>query len=134
VLAPRNGQGEKGIVKERWEQGKRDDELSFGIVATMMAECQSREDTPMFTSADIKERISKTPFVPIRIITSAGDRYEVSHPDLIMVGRRDITVGTSSKKDPAIYEQVSRISILHVASIEDMPVASSMSPEANGTS
>jgi hypothetical protein len=84
----------------------------------------------MFTSTDIKERVSRTPFVPVRIITSAGDRHDVHHPDLIMVGRRDITVGTANQKDPAIYERVSRISILHVASIEDLPVP--VPPGSNG--
>lgn len=84
----------------------------------------------MFTATDIRERVSRTPFLPIRIITSAGDRYDVHHPDLIMVGRRDLTVGTASSKDPSIYERVSRISILHVAAIEDLPVP--FPPGSNG--
>jgi hypothetical protein len=76
----------------------------------------------MFTSADILSRVKKLPFTPMRIITSAGDRYDVYHPDLIMVGRREITVGSASQDNPAIYEQQSRVSILHVSAIEDLPV------------
>src|SRR5262245_58525621 len=86
----------------------------------------------MFTARDILDRVTKQPFVPMRIITSAGDRYDVFHPDMIMVGRREVTVGTATADNPAVYERQSRVSILHVAAIEDLnaPIHSGSNGEA----
>lgn len=74
----------------------------------------------MFTAEDILARMRKQPFVPVRIVTSSGESYEVHHPDLVLVGRRDIQVGLASKRNPAIYEQVSRVSLLHITAMEDV--------------
>jgi hypothetical protein len=40
----------------------------------------------MFTAEDIRQRIKKQPFVPLRIVTNSGESYDVPHPDLVMVG------------------------------------------------
>lgn len=77
----------------------------------------------MFTANDISSRVRQQPFVPMRIKTSNGEAYDIHHPDLIMVGRREVVVGTGTVDDPEHYEQLSRISILHIAAVEDLPVA-----------
>lgn len=76
----------------------------------------------MFTGTAIRKRLKEQPFVPVRIVTSSGESYEVHHPDLVLVGERDIQVGISSKKDPSIYSQVSRVALMHITAIEDLPV------------
>ena len=76
----------------------------------------------MFTADDIHARVRQTPFVPVRIVTSSGDTFDVYHPDLIMVGRRDIMVGMASMRHPRQYERVTRIAIMHVTALEDLPV------------
>jgi hypothetical protein len=38
-----------------------------------------------------------------------------------MVGRREIMVGTPSRNNPTVYEQVFRITIAQVAAFEDLP-------------
>jgi hypothetical protein len=79
----------------------------------------------MFTADAIHQRIKQQPFVPLRIVTSSGERYEVHHPDLVMVGERDIQIGTAGKKNPAYYGQVSRVALLHVTDLQDLPVPAS---------
>ena len=74
----------------------------------------------MITSADLKARANQQPFTPFRVVISSGDKYPVTHPDLIWVGTRDVQVGTASSKDPATYENCVRIAILHVTALEDM--------------
>jgi len=76
----------------------------------------------MFTSQEVRERIRKQPFVPIRFVTSSGEHYDVHHPELVWVGRRDVHVGTASKEDPSVYEQAARLSLLHITAMEDLPV------------
>jgi hypothetical protein len=75
----------------------------------------------MFTSEDIKARIKETPFVPLRLVTSSGQTYDITHPDLIMIGRRALMIGTASNEHPTEFETVSRVAILHVTDLQDLP-------------
>ncbi len=82
----------------------------------------------MFTSRDIAARIKRQPFRPIRIVTSSGERVEVRHPDLTMIGQRDVTVGIASKDDPEFYDRQTYVSILHITAIEDLTAEISPRP------
>jgi hypothetical protein len=84
----------------------------------------------MFTPDDLQARIKEQPFVPVRIITTTGQMFDIYHPDLIMIGRRSITVGTASTDNPRQYDQLTRIAILHVTALQDLPVPSI--PGGNG--
>ena len=86
----------------------------------------------MLTADDIHERVRQRPFVPLRIITSGGQTYDVYHPDLIMVGRRAIIVGTASSENPLHFDQTTRISVLHVTALEDLPSPMPMKESDNG--
>jgi len=79
----------------------------------------------MFTGNELYARIKQRPFVPLRLMTSDGESYDVYHPDLVIVGQRYLIVGTASSKDPNRYEQVSRVSILHITALEDLPAPQS---------
>jgi hypothetical protein len=80
----------------------------------------------MFTVEDIQARVRKQPFVPIRIVTSAGEAFEVHHPDLIMVGLRDVTVGFASAQYPSVYDKQTRLSLLHITALEDLPAKTAL--------
>jgi hypothetical protein len=84
----------------------------------------------MFTPEDVQTRIQQRPFVPLRIVTSAGEKYDIFHPDLIMIGRRYLIVGTASTENPHHFEQSTRIAVMHVAALEDLP--SPTTPGDNG--
>jgi len=75
----------------------------------------------MFTSDDIQSRVRLQPFIPLRIVTSAGQTFDVLHPDMIMVGRRDLTIGTASAENPTQYEQTTRVAVMHVTALQDLP-------------
>jgi hypothetical protein len=84
----------------------------------------------MFTPETIKERVQRQPFVPLRIVTSSGGAYEVRHPDLIMIGRRELIIGLASKKKPGFYKELARVALMHVTAMEDIRAASK--PKGNG--
>ena len=84
----------------------------------------------MLTSDDIRAKVRRQPFAPVRIRTSDGESYDVHHPDLIMIGRRALIVGTAAPDDPATFEQTAEVAILHVTAIEDLPLAAP--PGGNG--
>jgi hypothetical protein len=84
----------------------------------------------MFTADAIHGRIRQIPFVPLRIVTSAGQSFDIYHPDLVLIGLRELTIGRASTENPAHYDQVTRLAIMHVTALEDLPIAAP--PDANG--
>ena len=84
----------------------------------------------MFTADDIHKRIKSQPFVPVRIMTSGGQSFDVLHPDLIMVGRRFVEIGTASAENPLTFDNVTRVAVLHVTALEDLTMPTP--PGGNG--
>ena len=76
----------------------------------------------MFTADDIQARVRQRPFLPMRLVTTTGESYDIYHPDLIMVGRRSLIIGTASAENPSQFEQVTRVAILHVTELRDLPI------------
>jgi hypothetical protein len=85
----------------------------------------------MFSAADVKTHKHKQPFVPFRLVTSAGESFDILHPELIMVGTREVTIGLPSHKDPTVYENQIWVAIMHIASIKELPVTG-VSSAGNG--
>jgi hypothetical protein len=75
----------------------------------------------MFTAEEIQARLRERPFRPLRIVASEGLRFDIEHPDLVFVGRRDLTIGTPDPTTPTIYDRVVRVALVHVAALEDLP-------------
>jgi hypothetical protein len=82
----------------------------------------------MFTIADIQTRLHERPFVPVRIVTSSGQSYDVKHPDLVWTGINFLIIGKPSNDNPTIVEGASRVALLHIVDLQDIP-----NPEPTGT-
>jgi hypothetical protein len=76
----------------------------------------------MFRPDDIQAWVRERPFKPLRLVLSTGQTYDISHPDLIMIGSRDVMVGLPSVNNPGVYQRVSRIAIMHIAEMQDLPL------------
>jgi hypothetical protein len=76
----------------------------------------------MFKPEFINERVKAQPFRPLRIIASEGLHYDIYHPDLIMVGERDITIGLS-RRQGTIYDRQIRVALIHIVALEEIPPA-----------
>ena len=79
----------------------------------------------MFRAEDIQARLREQPFRPFRLIASEGVRYDIHHPDLVLVGQRDLTIGFPSPGNPGIYNRVVRVAIVHLVGLEDLPAPAS---------
>lgn len=75
----------------------------------------------MFRPDDIQARLRERPFRPLRLIAGEGLRYDITHPDLVLVGQRDLTIGYPSPDNPQIYDRLIRVALVHVVGIEDLP-------------
>jgi hypothetical protein len=84
----------------------------------------------VFTADNIEARVRGRIFVPLRIVTSSGETYDVYHPNLIMVGRREVVIGRPASGSSTHYEQLTRIAIMHITALEDLPMGAP--PSGNG--
>ena len=75
----------------------------------------------MITAQDFRARVTQHSFEAFRIVTSAGQEYDVVHPDLVLIGTRWVIVGMPSNKNPHFAEQETKISLLHVTALETLP-------------
>lgn len=87
----------------------------------------------MYTGQDVKNRLKMQPFVPFRILTSGGNTFDVTHPDLVWVGVREIHVGTAHPDHPSLYDMTTRLAIMHIIGLQDLAVPSGP-PGSNGES
>jgi len=75
----------------------------------------------IFTHDDVQSRLRSQPFVPMRVVTTTGQTYDIFHPDLVMVGRRFLIVGTPTADIPTVFDSVTRIALVHVTELRDLP-------------
>jgi hypothetical protein len=78
----------------------------------------------MFRSGDLLAKLRKNPFRPIRIVASQGLRYDINHPDLVLVGNHDVTIGHADPAKPGVYDQLTQVALVHVVALEKLPLAS----------
>jgi len=74
----------------------------------------------VFSPDDIQARIKQQPFVPIRLVTTTGQTYDIHHPELVMVARRFIYVGLPSKENPIQAEQVTQVALIHITELQNL--------------
>jgi hypothetical protein len=86
----------------------------------------------MLRAEDIQARLREKPFRPLRIIASEGLRFDIHHPDLVLVGRHDLVIGTPDPGSPGIYDRLLRVALVHVVALEELPITTSAS--TNGPS
>lgn len=77
----------------------------------------------MFRTQDLQDRLRETPFVPFDLIVTTGRAYPIDHPELVLVGQRDLVIGLPSKDVPGSYEALSRVALLHVVELRDRPAS-----------
>jgi hypothetical protein len=75
----------------------------------------------MYNAEEILARVRRRPFRPLRLIVSEGLHYDIHHPDLVFVGRHDLHIGHPWRGHPGIYDGVTRVALVHVVALEDLP-------------
>jgi hypothetical protein len=70
------------------------------------------------------------PFIPVRVVTTTGETYDIYHPDLVMTGRQSIIIGMPTSDSPSVFVQVTRVAMVHVSELRELP---SVEKPANGS-
>lgn len=61
----------------------------------------------------------------VALIAGEGLRYDIYHPDLVLVGQRDLVIGLPGADDPTVYDGLVRVPLVHVVALEDIATAAS---------
>ena len=72
------------------------------------------------TTESFRTLLKQQPFRPFRLVMSSGESYEVRHPEMALLLKNDILVGTDVADDgmPAEFRICP---LFHVATVEPMP-------------
>ena len=71
------------------------------------------------TTQTFRELLSRRPFQPFRLVMSSGESHEVRHPEMAMLTRTDILVGTDVADD-GVPAEFRICALLHVATVEPL--------------
>ncbi len=63
-------------------------------------------------------------------MTSSGQSYDITHPDLVLVAKRFLIIGMPSNDNPSQIEAASRVAVMYVTDLQDMPNPTTQ--DANG--
>jgi len=69
-----------------------------------------------------REMLSRRRFQAVKLTLSSGQAFEIRHPEMAMLTRTSILIGTGVAED-GIPAEFKIVSLLHVASIEPLSQA-----------
>lgn len=75
----------------------------------------------MIRTEDLQARLRARPFHPFRLLAREGPPVEVLHPDLVLVGRNDLIVGSPDPHDPSVYSEATRLNFADITGVEEPP-------------
>jgi hypothetical protein len=73
----------------------------------------------IMTLQTFREMLSRKPFQPVKVILSSGQSYEIRHPEMAMLTRTSLLVGTDLAPD-GVPAEFKILSLLHVTAIEPL--------------
>lgn len=73
------------------------------------------------TVQTFREMLARRPFQPVKLTLSSGQTYKIRHPEMALLTRTSILIGTDLAED-GVPAEFKIISLLHVTAIE--PISS----------
>ncbi len=77
---------------------------------------------------EIQRHLKRQPFQPFRLFLSNGMSYDIRHPELMIVGRRNVIIALDSGEDE-IPERFADCDPVHVNNIEPIDGAKRKGPK-----
>lgn len=75
------------------------------------------------TVQTFRDLLTQQPFRPFRLVMSSGQAYDVRHPEMALLTRSDMLVGTGDT-DEGVPAEFKICSLLHVTAVEPLSAAS----------
>ena len=76
---------------------------------------------------ELTELLRRQPFAPFRMHLTAGQTYDIRHPELLWVRRQCADIALDPDPKTGVIEHSERVSLLHIVRIEELesPIQSS---------
>lgn len=71
------------------------------------------------TAQTFREMLSRRPFQPVRVTLSSGQSFDIRHPEMALLTRTSLLVGTEIAED-GVPAEFKILSLLHVTAIEPL--------------
>ena len=72
------------------------------------------------TPQEVLNYLQAQPFRPFRIRMNSGRTFDIRHPEMIRVGRRDLLIFTFVSDSPDVYDRWENVSLLLIESISPL--------------
>ena len=66
----------------------------------------------------LRTELRRRPFVPIRLYLTDGKTYDIRHPEMALIKRREIYIGTETEPGSGVAAECDLVSLLHVVRVE----------------
>lgn len=71
---------------------------------------------------DLHQLLRRQPFQPFRLHLSNGRTYDVRHPELVLVGRSSLIIGTPAPEWPfPVVADYDVVALLHINDVKFLP-------------
>ena len=74
----------------------------------------------MTTNEEIRRRLRRQPFEPFCICLSDGKRFEVRHPELLLLGNSALILGVAVDPEKKEYDRAIDIDLFHIVRLEPL--------------
>jgi hypothetical protein len=72
------------------------------------------------TPREVLNYVQAHPFRPFRIRMNSGRSFDIRHPEMVRVGRRDLLIFTFVSDSPDVYDRWENVSLLLVESLSPL--------------
>jgi hypothetical protein len=79
----------------------------------------------LMTSQEVLNYVQARPFRPFQIRMNSGRTFDIRHPEMVRVGKRDVLIFTFVSDSPDVYDKWQNVSLVLIESLSpvEAPVA-----------
>src|SRR5436305_11869854 len=90
------------------------------------------KEFPAMDYPDIRRKLKQSPFKPFRLCLTDGAKFDVRHPELLLLAERFCVVGLVDDPKQDVPKQVVEIDLDHIVRTEELEVPIKSSTGSNG--
>ena len=72
------------------------------------------------TAQEVLNYLLTQPFRPFRIRMNSGRTFDIRHPEMVRVGKRDLLIFTFVTDSPNVYDRWENVSLLLIESLSPL--------------
>lgn len=72
------------------------------------------------TPREVLNYVEAQPFRPFRIRMNSGRAFDIDHPEMVRVGKRDVLIFTFLSDSPEVYDRWENVSLLLIESLSPL--------------